>query len=102
MKFTPKEIAELLKERPNQPHYIEALVRRAVEAEREACASLDVATMGILASDGPVEVILKYRIAIRERASVESMRPAAREERRAHDERYLHRTVEQTRTGRAT
>ena len=40
MKFTPKEIAELLKERPNQPHYIEGLVRRAVEAEREECARL--------------------------------------------------------------
>jgi hypothetical protein len=39
MKYTPEEIAELLKERPNQPHYIAALVRRAVNqavaAERE-------------------------------------------------------------------
>jgi hypothetical protein len=38
MNYTPEEIAELLKERPNQPHYIAGLVRRAVEAEREACA----------------------------------------------------------------
>ena len=42
MKYTPEEVAELLKERPNQPHYIRALigkcVRAAVLAEREACA----------------------------------------------------------------
>jgi hypothetical protein len=37
MKYTPEEIAELLKERPNQPHYIAALVRRAVKEEREVC-----------------------------------------------------------------
>jgi hypothetical protein len=30
--YTPEEIAELLKERPNQPHYIAALVRRAINA----------------------------------------------------------------------
>jgi hypothetical protein len=36
MNYTPEEIAELLKERPNQPHYIAGLVRRAVKAEREA------------------------------------------------------------------
>jgi len=40
MNYTPEEIAELLKERPNQPHYIAGLVRRAVEAEREECAEL--------------------------------------------------------------
>jgi hypothetical protein len=44
MKYTPKEIAALLKNRPNQPHYIEALVRKAVkaavDAEREACAKV--------------------------------------------------------------
>jgi hypothetical protein len=40
MNYTPEEIAELLKERPNQLHYIAGLVRRAVEAEREACAKL--------------------------------------------------------------
>lgn len=44
MKYTPDEIAELLKERPNQPHYIAGLVRRAVkaavDAEREACARI--------------------------------------------------------------
>ena len=40
MKYTPEEIAELLKERPNQPHYIAALVRRAVREEREACAKV--------------------------------------------------------------
>jgi hypothetical protein len=36
--YTPEEIAELLKNRPNQPHYIAAMVRKAVEAERNACA----------------------------------------------------------------
>ena len=40
MNYTPEEIAELLKERPNQPHYIIALikkaVRQAVNDEREA------------------------------------------------------------------
>jgi len=30
--YTPEEIAELLKERQNQPHYIAALVRRAINA----------------------------------------------------------------------
>ena len=40
MKYTPEEIAELLKERPHQPHYIAALVRRAVKAEREECAKV--------------------------------------------------------------
>ena len=43
--FTRKEIAELRKERPNQPHYIAGLVRRAVEAEREACIQ-DVRSYG--------------------------------------------------------
>lgn len=38
MKYTPEEIAELLKERRNQPHYIAAMVRKAVEVERNACA----------------------------------------------------------------
>ena len=44
MNYTPEEIAELLKERPNQPHYIIALikkaVRQAVNDEREACAQV--------------------------------------------------------------
>ena len=40
MKHTPEEIAELLKERPHQPHYIAALVRRAIKEEREACAKV--------------------------------------------------------------
>jgi hypothetical protein len=40
MKHTPKEIAELLKERPHQPHYIEWLVKKAIEEEREACAKI--------------------------------------------------------------
>lgn len=44
MKYTPEEVAELLKERPNQPHYIRALigkcVRAAVLAEQEACIDI--------------------------------------------------------------
>ena len=40
MKCTPDEIAELLKDKPHQPHYIAAMVRKAVEAERERCASI--------------------------------------------------------------
>ena len=40
MRYTPEEIAELLKERPNQPHYIAGLVRQAVKEEREACAKI--------------------------------------------------------------
>lgn len=40
MKYTPEEIAELLKDKPHQPHYIAAMVRKAVEAERERCAQL--------------------------------------------------------------
>ena len=42
MKYTPDEIAALLANRPNQPHYVKALitkcVKAAVLAEREACA----------------------------------------------------------------
>lgn len=42
MKYTPDEVAKLLANRPNQPHYVEALigkcVKAAVLAEREACA----------------------------------------------------------------
>lgn len=38
MKYTPDEIAELLKDKPHQPHYIAAMVRKAVESERERCA----------------------------------------------------------------
>jgi hypothetical protein len=33
-----ERIAELLKDKPHQPHYIAAMVRKAVEAERERCA----------------------------------------------------------------
>lgn len=44
MKYTPEEIAALLANRPNQPHYVKALigkcVKAAVLAEREACAKL--------------------------------------------------------------
>lgn len=44
MKYTPDEVAKLLANRPNQPHYIEALigkcVKAAVLAEREACAQV--------------------------------------------------------------
>lgn len=32
MKYTPDEVARLLANRPNQPHYVKALI------EREACA----------------------------------------------------------------
>lgn len=40
MKYTPDEIAELLKDKPHQPHYIAAMVRKAVETERERCAQV--------------------------------------------------------------
>ena len=32
MKYTPKEVAELLKDRPQQAHYIESLVQKAIDA----------------------------------------------------------------------
>ena len=42
MKYTPDEVAKLLANRPNQPHYVKALIGKcvnaAVLAEREACA----------------------------------------------------------------
>ena len=37
-------------------------------AEREACATIDVTPLNILASDGPGTAILKYRAAIRARS----------------------------------
>jgi hypothetical protein len=44
MKYTPDEVAKLLANRPNQPHYVEALigkcVKAAVLAEREACIDI--------------------------------------------------------------
>ena len=42
MKYTPDEVAKLLANRPNQPHYVKALIEKCVKAavlaEREACA----------------------------------------------------------------
>ena len=38
------------------------------DAEREACATIDVTPLNILASDGPGTAILKYRAAIRARS----------------------------------
>lgn len=73
MKYTPDEIAALLANRPNQPHYVKALitkcVKAAVLAEREACATIDVTPINILASDGPGTAILKYIAAIRARGN---------------------------------
>ena len=40
MHYTPDEVAELLANRPNQPHYIAALIAKCVTAERERCASI--------------------------------------------------------------
>lgn len=44
MKYTPDEVARLLANRPNQPHYVKALIGKcvtaAVLAEREACAQI--------------------------------------------------------------
>lgn len=37
---------------------------KAAAAEREACATIDVTPLNILASDGPGNAILKYRAAI--------------------------------------
>ena len=58
MKYTPEEVAELLKECPNQPHYIKALigkcVRTAVLAEREACASIADAELAMFGPGAPV------------------------------------------------
>ena len=42
MKYTPAEVAALLANRPNQPHYVKALIEKCVKAavlaEREQCA----------------------------------------------------------------
>lgn len=41
MKYTPDEVAKLLANRPNQPHYVKALIEKCVKAavlaEREEC-----------------------------------------------------------------
>jgi hypothetical protein len=52
MKYTPEEIAELLKERPNQPHYIAALVRRAINAALVAEATREPATASEIVKAG--------------------------------------------------
>ena len=71
MKYTPDEIAKLLANRPNQPHYVKALitkcVKAAVLAEREACATIDVTPLKIIGSDDPGTAIIKYIAAIRAR-----------------------------------
>ena len=46
---------------------LERFAALAAAAEREACASIDVGLLHILASDGPGEVIKKYTAAIRAR-----------------------------------
>ena len=51
-------------ERANEFERLAALV---AAAEREACATIDVTPLKILASDSPGTVILKYRAAIRAR-----------------------------------
>lgn len=51
-------------QQPRQPLTDE----HAVLAEREACATIDVTPLNILASDGPGTAILKYRAAIRARS----------------------------------
>ena len=38
MNYTPEEVAKLLANRPNQPHYIASLIAECVAAERERCA----------------------------------------------------------------
>jgi hypothetical protein len=40
MRYTPEEVAKLLANRPNQPHYIASLIAECVAAERERCAKL--------------------------------------------------------------
>lgn len=44
MKYTPAEVAALLANRPNQPHYVQVLIEKCVKAavlaEREACAQV--------------------------------------------------------------
>lgn len=41
MKYTPEEVAKLLKDKPHQAHYIEAMVRKAVLHECERiCATI--------------------------------------------------------------
>lgn len=35
MNYTPKEIAELLKDKPHQPHYIEAMVDKVANQRIE-------------------------------------------------------------------
>ena len=59
--FTRKEIAELRKERPNQPHYIAGLVRRAVEAEREDMAEYAAALAEAGWSAGSIADALRAR-----------------------------------------
>ncbi len=46
---------------------LERFAALVAAAEREACATIDVTPLNILASDGPGAAILKYRAAIRAR-----------------------------------
>lgn len=48
-------------------NYLTHFYALAAAAEREACATIDVTPLNILASDGPGTAILKYRAAIRAR-----------------------------------
>lgn len=82
-------------------NYLAHFAALAAAAEREACA-VTAWSAGMDAHNAvrglpcdARDVGSKAAAAIRARG-----KPATREERRAHDERYLRATVEQTRTGR--
>lgn len=65
-------------------------------AEREACAKVCDYQITRWTDDRARYAAGECAAAIRARGE-----PATREERRAHDDRYLQATVEQTRTGRS-
>jgi hypothetical protein len=63
MNYTPEEVAKLLANRPNQPHYIAALIAECVDTERKRCAAI-AAPESIPYSDDEWRVRCEIRDAI--------------------------------------
>lgn len=73
MKYTPEEIAKLLANRPNQPHYVEGLVKKAVKAavdvERDRIEAAGISLYGITGDIKDMNTVVIQRNTIRARSS---------------------------------
>lgn len=61
VKYTPEEIAELLKDKPHQPHYIAAMVKKAIEVDRLARAPVSGDATAVVV---PIEMVKEILVAL--------------------------------------